>query len=318
MFSNTTTGNNEYSLKYPLAGMVTKTYQSDLFNNWVKTEWIDGTNGIAEITKVDTTNGLAMDALNLAQKVYNMLNRIAVNGGTYEDWQEAVYTQSPIRKAETPMYVGGMSSEIMFEEVIATTAATSNKGEQSLGTLGGRGRQVGMKGGKVEFKIEEPCYIMAIASLTPRITYSQGNKFFLTDLFSVDDFHKPALDGIGFQDLLVEQMAWFGTTIDNQSGMPVDRLIAGKVPAWINYMTDVDECYGDFALNGGKAFMVLNRNYEFDKTNETPKDITTYIDPQKYNYAFASPELLSQNFWTEIQFDIKARRLMSAKQIPNL
>ena len=66
--------------------------------------------------------------------------------------------------------------------------------------------------------------------------------------------------------------------------------------------------------------MVLNRNYEpnFEAGAPKVKDITTYIDPAKFNYAFAYNELQAQNFWCEIQFDIKARRLMSAKQIPNL
>ena len=65
-----------------------KTYQSDLFNNWLQTDWIDGVNGISAVTAVDTSEGsFKIDALNLAQKVYNMLNRIAVSGGSYEDWQ---------------------------------------------------------------------------------------------------------------------------------------------------------------------------------------------------------------------------------------
>ena len=34
-----------------------KTYQSDLFNNWLSTEWIDGTNGINAITAIDTSGG---------------------------------------------------------------------------------------------------------------------------------------------------------------------------------------------------------------------------------------------------------------------
>ena len=308
----------------PMAGLCVKTYQSDLFNNWIKTETIEGENGIKEVTRVDTSNGLELDALNLAQKVYNMLNRIAVSGGTFEDWQEAVYTSSVIRKAETPMYVGGMSSEIMFEEVIATTAAmTENNGDQSLGSLGGRGKQIGKNGGKVEFKIDEPSIIMAIVSLTPRVCYSQGNKWFLTDFDSIDDLHKPALDGIGYQDLLVERMAWWDTTIKNQivggeTKTDIFRNSAGKVPAWIEYMTDVDECYGDFALDAEKAFMVLNRDYNYDEETGEVTDITTYIDPSKYNYAFAYNELFAQNFWAEIQFNVTARRLMSAKQIPNL
>jgi hypothetical protein len=64
-----------------LGGMLLKTYDSDIFNNWVQTDWIDGVGGITEITSIDITANdgkLTMDALNLQQKVYNMLNRIAV------------------------------------------------------------------------------------------------------------------------------------------------------------------------------------------------------------------------------------------------
>ena len=31
-----------------LGGLVLKTYDSDVFNNWVKTDWIDGENGISK------------------------------------------------------------------------------------------------------------------------------------------------------------------------------------------------------------------------------------------------------------------------------
>ena len=85
-----------------LGGMLLKTYDSDIFNNWVKTDWIDGAGGITEITSIDITANdgkLTMDALNLQQKVYNMLNRIAVAGGTYRDWLETVYTAGKDRKS---------------------------------------------------------------------------------------------------------------------------------------------------------------------------------------------------------------------------
>ena len=67
-----------------LGGMLLKTYDSDIFNNWVQTDWIDGAGGITELTSIDITANdgkLTMDALNLQQKVYNMLNRIAVSEG---------------------------------------------------------------------------------------------------------------------------------------------------------------------------------------------------------------------------------------------
>lgn len=83
-------------------------------------------------------------------------------------------------------------------------------------------------------------------------------------------------------------------------------------------MTDVDQAYGDFAEPKGKGYMILNRNYEFDKATGGIKDATTYVDPSKYNYAFAYNELEAQNFWCEIVFHINARRLMSARIIPNV
>lgn len=302
---------------FAMNGLVVKTYQSDIFNNWVQTDWITGENGILAVTSIDTSSGsFNLDTLNLASKVYNMLCRIAVTDGTYQGWQEAVWAEQVQRHAETPIYLGGMSSEIMFEEVIST-AETTNDGEtQALGTLGGRGKELKQKGGHLTFKIHEPSIIMGILSLTPRLTYSQGNKWFNTELKSIDDLHKPALDGIGFQNLITEQMAWWDTTTTN-GGDTLNIHSAGKVPAWVNYMTDYDECYGDFAAEQGKAFMVLNRNYERNEYGRI-KDLTTYIDPAKFNYAFAYSELTAQNFWAQIGIKCIARRKMSAKIIPNL
>ena len=59
---------------------------------------------------------------------------------------------------------------------------------------------------------DEPCYVMGIVSITPRIDYSQGNSWDTT-LQTMNDFHKPALDEIGFQDLITDQMAFWDTGI---------------------------------------------------------------------------------------------------------
>ena len=87
------TNNNILNLKNAGCGLLLKTYQSDIFNNWIKTEWIDGENGISAITAISTTGDkFTIDQLNLSKKIYDMLNRIGVSGGTYQDWVETVYT----------------------------------------------------------------------------------------------------------------------------------------------------------------------------------------------------------------------------------
>lgn len=300
-------------------GLVVKTYQSDLFNNWLDTEWIDGTNGISALSAVSVVdNKFTMDSLNLAEKVYEVLNRIAVSGGTYEDWQEAVWGQGAVRKAETPMYMGGMAAEIMFEEVVSNSEAKVSDDEpQALGTLAGKGTQVGKRGGNnIHIKCEEPTYVIGIVSITPRICYTQGNDWDLTEIDTLNDLHKPALDGIGFQNLLVEQFAWWDHKF-TPTGSFMTRSSAGKQTAWINYQTAVDKAFGDFAKQEGKSFMVLARNYEYGGVGIV-SDVTTYIDPAKYNYAFAYSDLAAQNFWVQIHSKVVARRKMGAQQIPNL
>jgi hypothetical protein len=81
-------------------------------------------------------------------------------------------------------------------------------------------------------------------------------------------------------------------------------------------MTAVNQCRGDFAIDGNSMFMTLNRKYE--QNSDGIADLTTYIDPSKFNEIFAYGELDSQNFWVQISNRITARRKMSAKVIPNL
>lgn len=311
--------NGSLNTTFPQCGLCVKTYQSDLFNNWINTEWIDGENGISEITAVSVTNGsFTIDALNLAQKVYNMMNRIAVSGGSYRDWIETVYTSNYIERAETPVYMGGMSDEIVFQEVISQSASE----DEPLGSLAGRGKLAyNKKGGYLKIKVEEPSYIIGIVSITPRVDYSQGTKWDRS-LQTMNDLHKPALDAIGFQDLITSKMAWWDTFIGSPKKL-ITKFSAGKQPAWIDYMSNYNRTHGNFASGQSEEFMVLNRNYEINSETGTLnqsviKDLTTYIDPTKYNYIFADESLDAMNFWVQIGVDWEARRMMSAKVIPNL
>ena len=295
------------------AGLCVKTYQSDIFNNWVSTEWIDGPSGISAVTavKIDPeSNSFQLDTLNLAKKVYDMLNRIAVSGGTYQDWIETVYTNDYIERSETPIYEGGMSAELEFQEVISQSATQ----DEPLGTLAGRGKTTGQKGGHIVVKASEPSYLIGIVSLTPRVDYCQGNDFDTT-LETLDDIHKPALDAIGFQDRMCETLDWRSVRY-NVDGSKVNGSI-GKQPAWIDYMTNFNKTYGNFAIKDNEAFMVLNRWFESNPVTQEG-DYTSYIDPQKYNYIFADTDLNAMNFWVQLGVNIKARRMISAKVIPNL
>lgn len=308
--------------KNKLGGMLLKTYDSDIFNNWIQTDWIDGTGGITDITSIDITANdgkLTIDALNLQQKVYNMLNRIAVSGGTYRDWLETVYTAGKyLDRPETPVFIGGMTQYIEFDEVISKSATETIYGSQPLGDIVaiGRGGKP-MNSGHIHYQCEEPGYIMGLMAITPMVDYSQGNDFDL-NLQTIDDLHKPALDGIGYQDLIQEQMVGETSTYENGPQISnMKHMSANKTVAWIDYMTNYNRTFGDFATGEALDFMVLNRRYKVNNLNQI-SDLTTYIDPQKYIEIFADTDLTSQNFWVQTVVQATRRGNYSAKQIPFL
>ena len=73
----------------------------------------------------------------------------------------------------------------------------------------------------------------------------------------------------------------------------------------------------DKAAGEALDFMVLNRRYEVGNNN-TIKDLTTYIDPQKHIEIFADTSIDSQNFWVQTVVQATRRGNYSAKQIPFL
>lgn len=289
-------------------GLMLKTYQNDIFNCWLSTEFVDLINNISSVA-TDENGAFNIDSFILAKKVYNMLNRIAISGGTYEDWQEANWGEDAIQRAESPIYIGGMSCDIEFEEIVSTASTE----EQPLATLGGKGIMNNKKGGSIIYKCQEPCIIMGILSITPRVDYHQGNKWYMTNLDNMDNLHKPGLDGTGFQNLIANNVHWKASR--NQA--------LAKQPAWIEYTTAVNEVFGQFAKDeefdpeDNLSQMVLRRNYEVNEQGQIT-DFTTYIDPSKFNYAFAVNDLKSENFWIQLGFKCESRRKMAATEIPNL
>ncbi|WVR22113.1 MAG: major capsid protein [Malazfec virus 2] len=308
------------SVMYSQQGLGVKTYKSDVFNNWLNSESIDGPGGITELSRIDTSgDSFTIDQFVLAEKVYKLLNRVLVAGGTYYDWNEVVYDHQQYTKSEIPVYVGGLIKELVFQEVVSNNTVIEAQA-QPLGTLAGRGRLSSKhKGGKIVFKLNEVGYIMGLISVTPRVDYSQGNRWFV-NLKNMNDFFKPQLSGIGFQNLSTETMAWWDTW--NFAGEWTQKS-AGKQPAWIWYMTNINRVLGNFAIRTNSMYMVLTRRYRSELAGGgypvyTIGDLTTYIDPRDYNHIFAQTSLDSQNLWISISVDATVRRKMSAEIMPNI
>ena len=112
-------------------------------------------------------------------------------------------------------------------------ATETTYGSQPLGDIAaiGRGGKP-VNNGHIHYQCEEPGYIMGLMAITPMIDYSQGNDFDL-NLQTIDDLHKPALDGIGYQDLIQEQMVGETSVYDGGATLnKIKHLAANKTVAW--------------------------------------------------------------------------------------
>lgn len=305
--SDGTTQNIAY--KYSQEGLLLKTYKSDIFNNWLNTTDINETLTRAS---VNTTGGtFNMDSLILAQRVYNMLNELIAAGNTYDDFLETMYNVRGLDKCNFPIYHGGVQRNLVFQEVVST----AENEQQPLGTLAGKGVLTGRDNGGLTIRCTEFATIMAIFHLTPRVDYSQGNDW-QTGLQNIAQLHVPAMDQIGFQDAITEYANALDTYWDGTKWV---QRSYGKQPAWIQYMTDYNRTYGNFA-SSDEMFMTFNRNYEVEGISGIVqvKDMTTYIDPSKFNFIFADTDIDAQNYWVQAHFDLEVRRKMSSKIMPNL
>ena len=54
-----------------------------------------------------------------------------VSGGSFDDWQEVSYDHRMNRPTEIPLYVGGASGYLGFQEVVSNSLSQ----DQPLGTL---------------------------------------------------------------------------------------------------------------------------------------------------------------------------------------
>lgn len=310
---------NQTALLSSQEGLALKCYQNDLFNNWLNSEWIDEINEQSAITV--NAGQVTIDQIILGYKMFDVMNRIATADDSYESYMDAVYSFENKWTGNMGLYVGGLSKEIVFQEVLSTAEGTSST-TQPIASLAGTGRfNEKHKGGHVIVKANEICLVIGLSSFTPRIDYSQGNHW-RTAVKSVGDVHIPGYDAIGFQDDLNEYRAYWSTWFDAGPDMAWKQTAAGKLPSWINYMTNVNRCYGEFARRNSSMFMTFNRQYVnsggVGSIEEEIIDLTTYINPSKYNYIFAQTSLDSMNYYHQIAVDMERRALMSAKQMPNL
>lgn len=291
----------------PMAGLFLKTYMPDRMNVILDSRFFD--ENVSSV-QVSTTGGsFQLDQLVTAKKLWDSRNKDAMSSGTFKDWVRMHYGVTPKIMDDMPTFCGSVSSDIFFEDIRATTTATVGEATQFLGDKASTGKGY-LRSRRHRIIADRPGYVMALASISPRVDYSQFMDRYAMYTKLSDEF-RPEYNGIGLQDVLVSDLSVDYSSMTTNIGeaaaaSDVATMSVGKQPAWIEYMTDVNRVRGTFCTTEKSWVLCRDMRNNPNATNLGPGSnlkSSAYIYPHEWNQPFALQALSDQNFL--VQFFIK-------------
>lgn len=316
-------------------GLLRRTYKDDYFNARISSDFVSY---LKEQSRVQVNNNtFDITQLRLANRIAKYVDKLGFSDSRFGSWLKAHFGTKLNDRMQIPQFLGSMSSTLVFQDIISqaqtgdSDVITSN---QALGSRAGLGSGYMKNNGSfVEFKAVEPGYIIVLFSIVPNVSYCQGiRKMFLKSRFS--DIYTPEFDAVGYQDLHKIEMTAIGYHLDENLSSVISgplqvntfNTVVGKHPAWMEYMTSIDESHGLVTKYGYYGYWALNRPFDpaayFEVTDSgvagSPTfDSSTYIRPEYFNNIFAVNRV-TDNFQVQVRFYDKTAQPMSKQVLPRL
>ena len=243
--------------------------------------------------------------LKTAFRMYSFYMKDTYNGNRYVEFMESHHNvRVPDATIDRAIYLGGTTVPIQFGEVFQTSGATES-GSNALGDYAGRG-----VGAKADFLFDdtflEHGQLYVIMSIVPNNTYFQGidPKFLKNDRF---DYFFPEFQNIGDVAIRNKEL-YYDTRSAGEGSVDQNDDVFGYQSRWYDLKSFTDEIHGDFIPNtsgptSNMAFWNFARYYE-----DLPKLSPTFSNIQPQNAPFAVLDEWSDNYYIDIQWNIKALR----------
>lgn len=293
-----------------LGGLLLRTHMPDRMNVILNKDFYD--KNVTTVQVSTAGDSFQIDQLVTAKKLWNSRNKDAMTSGTFKDWVRVHFGVTPKIMDDMPTFLGSTSSSIGFEDIRATTSAKIGDVDQYLGDKSSSGNGY-LRSRRHRFVADRPGYIMAVASIVPRVDYYQ-----FVDRYAfhqkLSDSFRPEFNNIGLQDVLISDLNYdfsgvTSTPTLDASTNPAQNAV-GKQPAWIEYMTAVNRVRGTFCTT--EKSWVLARDMRNNPSLSgsvsvagpvANTDISAYVFPGDWNQPFALQDPSAQNFL--VQFYIR-------------
>lgn len=296
----------------PLGGLWQACYMPDRMNVILNDTFFN--NNVSTVTVSTVGDSFQVDQLVTAKKLWNSRNNDVITNGTFKDWIRVHFGVTPKIMDDMPTFCGATSSDILFEDIRATTSAKIGDSDQYLGDKGSSAMGYG-DSRRFNIEVDRPGYIMAIATLIPRVDYYQFTERYVRHT-KLSDMFRPEFNGIGYQDVLVSDLntefpeGWDASAVVSADKNPFVQSV-GKQPAWIEYMTAVNKVRGTFCTTERSWVLArdmrANRNPDAATGPVTNTVYSAYIDPADWNQPFADQSPTAQNFYAQFYLRHRVR-----------
>lgn len=296
----------------PLGGLWQACYMPDRMNVILSDSFFK--KNVSTVVVSTVGDSFQVDQLVTAKKLWNSRNNDVITNGTFKDWVRVHFGVTPKIMDDMPTFCGATASDILFEDIRATTSAKIGDSDQYLGDKGSSAMGYG-DSRRFNIEVDRPGYIMAIATLVPRVDYYQFTERYVRHT-KLSDMFRPEFNGIGYQDVLVSDLntefpeGWDASAVVDVDKNPFTQSV-GKQPAWLEYMTAVNKVRGSFCTTEKSWVLARDMRANTDPSAEiSPVQntaFTAYIDPADWNQPFADQSPTAQNFYAQFYLRHRVR-----------
>lgn len=286
----------------------------------------------------DTADGhFTVQALRSANALQVWRERLGLAGPRFNDWLKAQYgTEISDSNGRRPMYLGSASIEFYSKGVdqsftdMGSGMVSTNNPFKSVGARYGQPFSNGESSLIDDFTCDEPCYLMVLATVVPKVMYSSGVERYMlhyTKPGCEADLANPILQSIGNQEVKCAEVSALNIVEPNSGGTnPNINDVFGFQQRYAEYMYRNDRVSGLFRDGESLEAFVAQRYLGTPSASPTPGIASNTISnaflriPKNYlDQVSATSAAVSQyGVMADMYFDFGVSQPLYDSSIPSL
>ena len=273
---------------------------------------------------IGSDQGFTISALRAANSMQQFLERNNLAGNRLVDFVKAQYGANLSDSiAQRPILLGKGSFDVYSKGIYQTTVNNSdgtyvsNNPFSSVGAKYGSAYADGSDTLVENFTAMEPGYLMVLAWLSPKVTYSTGVDPILTryDSNSTSDMANPILQNVGNEPIFTSQLSMYPLYQGIHSS---GDKIFGYMERYGNWKDKQDEVHGILRDTSNLQSFALQRSFRQDVQPKITSDFlkipVNYLD----QVAAAEYDISTFGYWADTYFDYKVSMPLAEYSVPSL